>query len=112
MKRRVWRVALTETALRDLAQIVDWTAEHFGVSQAVRYRATILAAAAALQAGPDVPGARPAREVDPDFRVLHVARGGRSGRHLLLYRAVVDHQIDILRVLHDGMDIRRHIGDP
>ena len=43
---------------------------------------------------------------------LHVARGGRKGRHFVLYRVNTQgptQVIDVLRLLHDSMDLSRHI---
>ena len=44
---------------------------------------------------------------------LHVARVGRRGRHLVLYRiagASEPSTIDVFRLLHDSMDPVRHVG--
>ena len=44
--------------------------------------------------------------------VLHVARRGRQGRHFVLYRADSQAEtpvIDVLRLLHDSMDLPRHV---
>jgi toxin ParE1/3/4 len=38
-----------------------------------------------------------------------VARQGRRGRHFLVFRQIEDRCIDVLRLLHDGMDLARHI---
>jgi toxin ParE1/3/4 len=52
-------------------------------------------------------------EIQPGLRSIHVARHGRRGRHLVLYRIAEGETIDILRMLHDSMDIGRHVaGDP
>ena len=44
---------------------------------------------------------------------LHVARRGRTGRHLVVYRtgtpAVDPPIVEVLRLLHDSMDLSRHI---
>ncbi len=45
---------------------------------------------------------------------LHVARGGRKGRHIVLCRVGAPANppvIDVLRVLHDAMDLPRHVGE-
>src|SRR5947208_3510895 len=43
------------------------------------------------------------------LRTLHVARRGRRGRHLLLYRVAEAQIIEIARILHDQMDSERHL---
>ena len=45
---------------------------------------------------------------------LHVARYGRKGRHFLLFRLGAEQEalcIDVLRILHDGMDLQRHVPE-
>ena len=44
---------------------------------------------------------------------LHVARGGRKGRHFVLYQVSETAEartIEVLRLLHDSMDAVRHVG--
>jgi toxin ParE1/3/4 len=48
-------------------------------------------------------------DIVPGLRVLHVGRSGRRGRHFLIYRAAGDREIEIIRILHDSMDLRRHL---
>jgi hypothetical protein len=47
-------------------------------------------------------------DILPGLRVLHVARDGRRGWHFLIYRTSGDRNIEILRMLHDGIDFERH----
>jgi toxin ParE1/3/4 len=107
--KRKWRVRLGAAAELDFANILKWTTENFGERQSRIYQDTLLAAIAKLADGPDVAGSRIRNEVMPGLRTLHVARGGRRGRHLLLYRALQGRTIEIGRVLHDSMDIERHL---
>ena len=47
-----------------------------------------------------------------DIRTLHVARDGRKGRHFVMFRVgSIDGRdvIDVLRLLHDSMDLERHL---
>lgn len=63
----------------------------------------------ALQHGPDVVGAQARDEVLPGMRTLHVARQGRKGRHFVVFRPGAGQVIDVLRLLHDSMDMARHL---
>jgi toxin ParE1/3/4 len=110
MTARRWRVRLSAQAERDFASILQWTAESFGARQASTYQTTIVRSIRELALGPDTPGARKRDDIGNDVRTLHVARHGRRGRHLLLYR-VVGRRIEIGRILHDSMDLRRHLPD-
>jgi toxin ParE1/3/4 len=67
------------------------------------------AAIHALAGGPDVHGTVQRDEIGPGRRTLHVARGGRRGRHVLVYHAVGERLIEVIRVLHDSMDLARHV---
>lgn len=106
MTERRWRIRLGEAAERDFAAIVQWKAEAFGTRQAQVYRETLLAALAALGAGPDVTGSTARDEVLHGLRTLHVAR---PGRHFVVYRAAATDTIEVIRILHDAMDLTRHI---
>ena len=109
MKRR-WQVRLAERAQGDFTDIVRWTAEHFGARQARSYATTVRRAVKALDAGRSLIDLRCRSELGQDVATLHVARQGRKGRHLLVFR-VHDQEcvIEVLRILHDSMDLARHL---
>jgi toxin ParE1/3/4 len=108
-RRRHWRIRLGAAAELDFANILKWTTETFGPRQARIYRDTLMQAIGELANGPDVPGSRARDEIMPGLRSLHVARHGRRGRHFLLYRAAEGQIIEIGRILHDQMDLPRHL---
>jgi toxin ParE1/3/4 len=110
--RSRWSVTLSAAAEADLAEIVGWTDEHFGAEQAARYQATLIDAIRTLRMGPNVLGARDRSEIGERLHSLHVARGRRSGRHVILFRVTEpsgDPTIEVLRLLHDSMDLLRHV---
>ncbi len=110
--RRRWRVHLTQTAETDYRNILRWTSGHFGERQAHVYADTLTAAIEALADGPDVIGSRKSSGIGEGVRLLHVAREGRKGRHFVLYRVRSQAEppaIDVLRLLHDSMDLPRHV---
>ena len=105
-----WTVRLAAAAERDFQGILAWTAEQFGEHQVGVYAGTIIASLEALASGPDAARAKPRSEILPDLYSLHIARGGRKGRHLVLFRVDRTRMIvDVLRLLHDSMDIARHL---
>ena len=113
-----WRVRLGAAAERDFAGIIAYTAEIFGARQAKIYQTTLTKALTALHAGPDLIGSVARDEIDTGLRSLHVARRGRRGRHLILYRIAPgalrhdapDRIIEVVRILHDAMEFARHIA--
>jgi toxin ParE1/3/4 len=110
---RRWRVRLGAAAELDFANILKWTAEKFGARQSRVYRDTLVQAIGELAGGPDAAGSRARDEIMPGLRTLHVARHGRRGSHFLMYRAAPNSTIEIVRILHDRMDLKRHVrSDP
>lgn len=107
---QAWAVRLSETAEAEFRGILRWTAAQFGLGQARIYAETLTSALAALAAGPFQPGVKPRPEIGKGLFTLHVARAGRKGRHFILFRIVDsadESTIDVVRVLHDSMDLRR-----
>ncbi len=92
----------------DFEHIVAWTVTQFGEQHAD----TILSALAALSEGPSILGTRARDDISKGLLSLHVARQGRKGRHLILFR--VDptsgrNVIEVIRLLHDSMDLPRYL---
>jgi toxin ParE1/3/4 len=108
---RSWRLRLADQAERDLQAIANWTTENFGLRQAEVYLETVTQAIEALHNGPDIPGARERSEIGPGIRTVHVSRRGRKGRHFVIFRVADEMTIDIVRVLHDSMDLVKHLPD-
>jgi toxin ParE1/3/4 len=108
MPQEHWRVRLGAGAERDFANILRWTRKNFGAPQARLYRETITLAIRELAQGPDLRGSKRRDDIMQGLRMLHVARHGRRGRHLLLYRVLDPSVIEIGRILHDSMDVQRH----
>ena len=108
--RRTWRVWLAEGAERDFFSVLRWTTEQFGKRQARVYETTLRNALKALASGPSVIGCRARSDLGSGIASLHVARQGRKGRHLLVFRThEQDGVIEVLRILHDSMDLARHL---
>jgi toxin ParE1/3/4 len=106
-----WTVRLTAIAEADYQNIIDWTLRQFGDLQARIYADTVSAALVALAEGPTTVGARERSEIGRGLFTLHVARGGQKGRHFVLFRVGPDkrrREVEVLRLLHDAMDLRLH----
>ena len=109
---RPWPVHLAAAAETDFQDILRWTLEQFGEAQARIYAETLSAALESLTAGPNVIGARARNDIARGLFTLHVARHGRKGRHFIMFRVGRDQDrqvIEILRLLHDAMDLPRHL---
>jgi toxin ParE1/3/4 len=109
---RPWPVRLAAAAEADIQEILHWTVGQFGEAQARVYAETLSAALEALTAGPPLLGAKARDDIAKGLFTLHVARHGRKGRHFVIFRVGRDQGrevIDVLRVLHDAMDLPRHV---
>jgi toxin ParE1/3/4 len=109
MAERKWRVRLGAAAEVDFGNILKWTTENFGARQSRVYRDTLVQAIGELANGPDVAGSKSRDEIMTGLRTLHVSRRGRRGSHFLMYRAAPNITIEIVRILHDRMDLMRHV---
>ncbi|EXI67103.1 MAG: Plasmid stabilization system protein [Candidatus Accumulibacter adjunctus] len=105
----VWQIRLAERAELDFLDITAWTAENFGARQAEYYAETVTLAMEALHDGPEIMGAKARDDIGSGIRTLHVARQGRKGRHLVVFKEAEGRIIDVLRLLHDSMDLPRHV---
>ena len=108
MTRRAWTIRLSDTAETDYDDILRWTAERFGAAQAASYGVMLADALTRLERGPGIAGARRRDEIGAGLHTLH---SGRRGRHIILFRigGDKDRTIDVLRLLHDAMDLARHV---
>lgn len=105
----VWRVRLTSQAELDLINIVRWTVVNFGARQAELYAETLMQAMETLNGGPEILGAKVRDEIEQGIRTLHVNRQGRKGRHFVVFKVADGQIIEVLRLLHDSMDLARHV---
>lgn len=110
-----WKVRLAAAAEVDLQDILRWTVERFGAAQARVYTETLARALEALAGGPHIIGAKARDDIASGLFTLHVVRKGRKGRHFVVFRIARDEgreAIEVLRVLHDAMDLPRHLPPP
>lgn len=103
---------LSASAEADFEQIIQWTIEQFGERQSLVYAETIKLALQAVSAGPEAIGVKARDEILKGLFSLHIAREGRKGRHFVMFRIAqrgAGDVIEVLRLLHDSMDLARHI---
>jgi len=102
-------VSLAAAALTDLDNIAAWTAENFGPTQAEVYVEAILDTIEELAAPTSPPRSIVRDEIAMGMRTLHMRKRGRRGRHFLVYSETAA-EVRIQRVLHDGMELSRHLA--
>lgn len=95
------RYLLAPAAVLDLERIWDYTADRWDIDQADTYLAEIRRAIERAAANPRI--GRACDEIRLGYRKLP------AGSHLVFYRVRADGVIDVIRVLHQRMDIDRHL---
>jgi toxin ParE1/3/4 len=96
----VSRYLLSPAAQVDLEQIWDFTHDRWGVDQAEEYLRELQRAIERAAANPLI--GRACVEIRPGYRKL------AAGSHVLFYRVTAE-GIDVARVLHQRMDVDRHL---
>lgn len=110
MNSKSWTVRKSAAVNADYIQILRWTERRFGEAQARIYARTLGAALLDLRGGPSIIGSHLCTDLADNIYTLHVARKGLAGRHFVVFRANdASLQIDVLRILHDSMDLKRHL---
>lgn len=112
---------LSPQAERDIEAILAWTHAEFGPKARLRYEALLTRAILDLASSPERAGSHDRPEIAPSARTYHLRHGRdrvkksacrvQRPRHFLLDRVNDDNQVEIARVLHDGMDLRRHLPE-
>jgi toxin ParE1/3/4 len=111
------RYRLSPLAEDDLAHILATSEDRWGAERRRHYAAIIVAAMRKVAADPNGPATRDRAELSTGVRSFHLrhARSGDPGVnvkrpvHVLFYRAVAPGLIEIVRVLHERMEPRRHL---
>ncbi|WP_395714016.1 type II toxin-antitoxin system RelE/ParE family toxin [Reyranella sp.] len=106
-----WRIRLSNAAAVDFQGILLWTRTRFGEDQALAYENALTETLELLAEGPTTPGAKARFDIGRGIHALHVSRIRRRARHVVLFRVIDEHRIGIVRILHDSMDLARHLSD-
>lgn len=109
---------LSGAAKEDIVQILAYTEVNFGEVARVRYERLLIVALRDIAADPERVGSIARGELGNDIRSYHLrcsrdrARAEHGivlrPRHFLLYRRTLQ-VIGIGRVLHDAMELQRHL---
>ncbi|GAA1653985.1 type II toxin-antitoxin system RelE/ParE family toxin [Nocardia ninae] len=95
------RYLLSPAAQADLEKIWDYTCEQWNPGQAETYLRELQHAIERAAADPRI--GHPCEEIRAGYRSL------AAGSHTLYYRVLDDDTIDVVRVLHQRMDVDRHL---
>jgi toxin ParE1/3/4 len=106
-----YKLRFSKEAVKDIEQVLAYTGTRFGAHKHLEYKELIRLALEEIAVDPIGWPAKNRVEVHPDVWTFHIAKSGKKARHLFLYRVVDEDFVDISRLLHDSMDLRRHLPD-
>lgn len=93
------KITFSPKSKTDLKAIGRYTQNHWGHLQRKKYMAKLKAATKVIKTNPGI-------GIHRDD-ILPGIRGYHESRHIIFYRRLND-EIEILRILHDSMDHKRH----
>ena len=112
-------VRLSAAAEADIISMLAWTADRFGHTARRRYQALLITALRDIARDPERLGSAARPELGPAIQSYHLRHSRerasaleqivRKPRHLLLYRAMLPNTVGVGRVLHDLMELERHL---
>lgn len=97
------KVILRQRAIDDLNDIWDYTFEKWSAKQANKYYATIKLACNGIGENPNV-----GKEYDGINKNL---LGLKSGKHIIFYKSFPENRIEVIRILHERMDLKKRIAE-
>jgi toxin ParE1/3/4 len=113
-------IRLAAAADADIIDILERSERDFGRPARQRYERLLAVALRDIAEAPERPGSAARPELGHNLRSWHLRlsrphvpvadRGVRRPRHLILYVVIDDATVGVLRVLHDAMELHRHIG--
>ena len=93
----------TNKAVCDLTQIWNYTLDKWSEDQADRYYRMLFENCKEVANNP---------ELGKNYSgVTENLFGFKAGRHIIFYRRIEDNEVEIIRILHEQMDIENRIKD-
>ena len=90
-------------AIEDLTNIWNYTVETWSEVQADKYYALFVATCRQI--------ADSFRPLDREYtEIMAELYGFRTGKHIVFYRTVSESTVEIVRILHERMDLKNRIG--
>jgi toxin ParE1/3/4 len=105
---------ISNAARTDIVDILKLSQTQFGDHARQRYQALILAALQAIADTPYRIGSHDRDELAPGLRSYHLIFSRQqarhpSPRHIMFYRVASDDVIEVVRLLHDAMEVQLHL---
>ena len=94
---------LTNKAVEDISTFWSYTFDVWSEMQADKYYKLLLSCFTALSLDENLGKNYP--EIDPEIF------GYKMSEHIIFYRMIKKHEIEIVRILHSRMDLKNRIGE-
>lgn len=91
------KVILRQEAIDDLNNIWEYTFEKWSETQADKYYAMLKLSCMEIGKNPEI--GKEYFEINKNLLGLH------SGRHIIFYQFIDDYEIEVIRILHERMDL-------
>jgi toxin ParE1/3/4 len=101
------RLIRSARAKRDIVEVLQFTKRKWGDAQAREYAALIGEALVAIATDPRC--GKPLDELFPGLRAYSIRQPGRPARHIVFYRVRATGTVELVRLLHDAMDFKKHV---
>lgn len=112
---------ISNAARADIVDILRLSQTQFGDQARQRYQTLILVALRALADTPYRIGSHDRDELAPGLRSYHLTHSRQQAkqthgmvkgpRHFVFYRVANDGMIEVVRLLHDAMDVQLHLSN-
>tara|TARA_R110002049_G_scaffold138450_7_gene298570 strand:+ start:754 stop:1053 length:300 start_codon:yes stop_codon:yes gene_type:complete len=96
-------ISFRQKANYDLNNIWNYTYENWSENQADKYYATIKFACKGIGENPEI-----GKEYDGISRDL---LGMKSGKHIIFYHLISENEIEVIRILHERMDLKNRLTE-
>ncbi|MDG3583597.1 type II toxin-antitoxin system RelE/ParE family toxin [Galbibacter pacificus] len=97
------KVILRQEAINDLNEIWDYTFDMWSEIQADKYYATLKFACKEIGKNPTL--GRTYTGISSNILGL------KSGKHIIFYQQITKDEIEVIRILHDRMDLKNKITE-
>jgi len=95
------KVILRQEAIDDLNDIWDYTFEKWSENQANKYYASIKFVCKEIGKNPELGKSYP--------EISKSLLGLKSGKHIIFYQHLTENKIEVIRILHERMDIKNRL---
>jgi len=96
-------IIFSSDAIQDLINIANYTLDNWGLAQALKYNKKLENAYQKIRQNPTHTLTKARPDIRQNVRTLNV------GKHVIIYHLKNAATVEIVRILHQSMDYKRHL---